>query len=240
LADLPRSLDYQCAVRHQLCRADRLALQPDTCNAGRLAQVSFRLVPVRSPLLGESQLIFFPEGTEMFQFPSFATPGLCIQLGISSTFLDVGFPIRRSTGRRLLTAHRRLSQFCHVLLRLLVPRHPPNALTSLTTRILCTPQRSRLPARASKRSGSWPSHSLFVRLVSTQHIPDARRARARLTSHAKSTSCRARGALAPRALLRARTSFNYSLVNRRAIRTGWARQDLNLRPRAYQARALTS
>ena len=31
-----------------------------------------RLLPVRSPLLGESLLISFPLGTEMFQFPKFA------------------------------------------------------------------------------------------------------------------------------------------------------------------------
>ena len=36
----------------------------------------FGLVRVRSPLLAESRLIYFPEGTEMFQFPSFATPDL--------------------------------------------------------------------------------------------------------------------------------------------------------------------
>ena len=30
------------------------------------------LVRVRSPLLTESQLMSFPKGTEMFQFPSFA------------------------------------------------------------------------------------------------------------------------------------------------------------------------
>ena len=82
---------------------------------------------------GISDLISFPRGTEMFQFPPFATPSLCIQPGVTWTLLHVGFPIRRSTGQRLLTAHRRLSQFYHVLLRLLVPRHPPNALTSLTT-----------------------------------------------------------------------------------------------------------
>src|SRR5882762_4856010 len=29
----------------------------------------FRLFPVRSPLLGESRLISFPPGTEMFHFP---------------------------------------------------------------------------------------------------------------------------------------------------------------------------
>ena len=56
-----------------------MALQPDPCNAGRLTHASFGLVRVRSPLLAESRLIFFPEGTEMFQFPSFATSGLCIQ-----------------------------------------------------------------------------------------------------------------------------------------------------------------
>ena len=59
-----------------------MVLQPEICNAGRLAQTSFGLVPVRSPLLGESQLISFPEGTEMFQFPSFAAPRLCIQRGL--------------------------------------------------------------------------------------------------------------------------------------------------------------
>ena len=39
----------------------------------------FRLFPVRSPLLGESLLFSLPPGTEMFQFPGFASQGLCIQ-----------------------------------------------------------------------------------------------------------------------------------------------------------------
>lgn len=33
----------------------------------------FGLMPVRSPLLGQSLLLSFPRGTEMFQFPPFAT-----------------------------------------------------------------------------------------------------------------------------------------------------------------------
>ena len=33
----------------------------------------FGLVPVRSPLLGESRLFSFPAGTKMFQFPAFAS-----------------------------------------------------------------------------------------------------------------------------------------------------------------------
>ena len=34
----------------------------------------FGLLPVRSPLLGESFLFSFPAGTKMFQFPAFASP----------------------------------------------------------------------------------------------------------------------------------------------------------------------
>src|SRR5215208_7449939 len=46
------------------------ALRPPTCNACPLTHAGFRLIPFRSPLLGESRLISFPLGTEMFQFPS--------------------------------------------------------------------------------------------------------------------------------------------------------------------------
>jgi hypothetical protein len=45
------------------------ALRPPTCNACPLTHAGFRLFPFRSPLLGESRLISFPRGTEMFQFP---------------------------------------------------------------------------------------------------------------------------------------------------------------------------
>src|SRR4029450_12508218 len=43
-----------------------------------------------------------------------------------------GYPIRRSTGQRLFSASPWLIAAVHVLLRLLVPRHPPCALTILT------------------------------------------------------------------------------------------------------------
>ncbi len=45
------------------------ALQPPIRNACALARIEFGLIPFRSPLLGESRLISFPPGTEMFQFP---------------------------------------------------------------------------------------------------------------------------------------------------------------------------
>ena len=42
-------------------------LQPQTNES-----VWFGLFPLRSPLLGESRLISFPSGTEMFHFPELA------------------------------------------------------------------------------------------------------------------------------------------------------------------------
>ena len=69
----------------------------------------------------------FPPGTEMFQFPGFASSCLCIQHEITSTpnsnrpaarkpqvnsnlMKRLGFPIRKSVGQRLLTPHHSLSQ----------------------------------------------------------------------------------------------------------------------------------
>ena len=43
----------------------------------------FRLFRVRSPLLTESLLLSFPRGTEMFQFPRFPLPALCVQAGVT-------------------------------------------------------------------------------------------------------------------------------------------------------------
>ena len=44
-----------------------------------IARMRFRLWPLRSPLLGPSRLISCPRGTEMFQFPRFASRHLWIQ-----------------------------------------------------------------------------------------------------------------------------------------------------------------
>ena len=54
------------------CKGDHLDLQHPSSNACRLALERFGLVPVRSPLLGESRLISSPPGTEMVQFPGLA------------------------------------------------------------------------------------------------------------------------------------------------------------------------
>lgn len=70
---------------------------------------TFRLFPFRSPLLGKSRLISFPPGTEMFQFPGFASMILCIQTRMIRSLLS-GFPIQISSDQSLLPAPRGFSQ----------------------------------------------------------------------------------------------------------------------------------
>ena len=84
----------------------------------------------------------FPPGTEMFQFPGFASPCLCIQHGITCSLNfsrpedqikfneEVGFPHSEICGSKVAHTSPQLIAACHVLHRLCMPRHPPNALTS--------------------------------------------------------------------------------------------------------------
>ena len=74
-----------------------------------LTSLWFRLFPFRSPLLGESRLISFPAGTEMFHFPAWASHTLWIQMWIGGIH-RLGFPIRTSADHGLLAASRGLSQ----------------------------------------------------------------------------------------------------------------------------------
>jgi hypothetical protein len=48
-------------------------------------------VRFRSPLLTQSMSLSFPAGTEMFQFPAFALPALCVQAGVTEG-CSAGFP----------------------------------------------------------------------------------------------------------------------------------------------------
>ena len=56
---------------------------PDRQRHQAIAPARFRLVPFRSPLLRESHLLSLPRGTEMFQFPRFPLPALCVQAGVT-------------------------------------------------------------------------------------------------------------------------------------------------------------
>jgi hypothetical protein len=95
-----------------------------------LTRSGFGLFRFRSPLLTESLLFSLPAGTEMFHFPAFPLPALCVQAGMAGIACS-GFPIRRSSDHSLVDNSPRLFAVSNVLLRLLVPRHPPIALSSL-------------------------------------------------------------------------------------------------------------
>jgi hypothetical protein len=81
------------------------ALQPHM-----LETIWFGLIPVRSPLLGESLLISFPPGTEMFHFPGLALTDLCIQPEVIRCYPDRVPPFGNPRVKACLTAHRGLSQ----------------------------------------------------------------------------------------------------------------------------------
>jgi hypothetical protein len=143
--------------RHSLCQrilgilVDQLSQSARSINQKGLESVNkvsagFRLFPFRSPLLWESRLISLPSGTEMFHFPEFASQGLCIQPRDDWVLPQPGCPIRKSPDQSLLDGSPRLIAAYRVLHRLLAPRHPPIALSILTSTIsplpLCNCQRA--------------------------------------------------------------------------------------------------
>ncbi len=85
----------------------------------------------RSPLLSQSRFLFLPPGTEMVHFPGFARTRLWIHRAVLR-FYRSGFPHSDIPGSMPACGSPRLIAACHVLHRLLLPRHPPCALSSLT------------------------------------------------------------------------------------------------------------
>jgi hypothetical protein len=95
----------------------RCGCQPRSLNPWPVSQVSrFGLLPVRSPLLGESRLMSFPPGTEMFQFPDW--PLLHQEL---PGMTRVGLPHSDVSGSTLASSSPLLFAANHVLLRPLTP-----------------------------------------------------------------------------------------------------------------------
>ena len=108
------------------------------------------LLRFRSPLLAESRLMSVPPGTEMFQFPGFASTGY----GFTGRYpIRGGLPHSDIHGSTPARGSPWLLAACHVLHRLLVPRHPPNALLILDT----TPCTGTIHAR-KHRAWTRPSH----------------------------------------------------------------------------------
>jgi hypothetical protein len=94
-----------------------------------ITQPRFGLLRVRSPLLTECSLLLevlrcfsslgFPDPTYIF---SWSSPGITLE----------GFPHSDISGSKLARSSPKRFVACHVLHRLLAPRHPPHALSSLT------------------------------------------------------------------------------------------------------------
>ena len=82
-------------------------------------------------------VIYFPSGTEMVHFPELAHTRLWIQRAVTRVHL-VGFPHSDIPGSKPACGSPRLIAACHVLHRLLAPRHPPYALSSLIIKLTQT------------------------------------------------------------------------------------------------------
>ena len=79
----------------------------------------FGLCPVRSPLLRASRLISLPPGTEMFQFPGFASP-----FGDDDAHASPGCPIRPSRDHRVCATPPSFSQLTTAFLASVCPGIP--------------------------------------------------------------------------------------------------------------------
>src|SRR3712207_6246696 len=111
----------------------------------------------------------FPPGTEMFQFPGFASRAYGFGAGYPRRG---GFPHSDIRGSTIARISPRLFAACHVLHRLLAPRHPPDAL--FTLRIANRHRPHAGPSRA-------PSEHAFSRMRGR----GSRAIRARSHSHSQ-------------------------------------------------------
>ena len=101
----------------------------------------FGLFPFRSPLLGESFAYFL----FLRVLRCFSSPGSPCQAmySLDNTCPATGeFPHSDICGSRLICSSPQLFAACHVLLRRLVPRHPPYALRSLIVFLSINPFRT--------------------------------------------------------------------------------------------------
>ena len=151
-------------------------LRPDFPDRSAQSTITTGLFRFRSPLLTESLLMSFPPGTEMFQFPGFAS----YHYGFMIRYpLPGGLPHSDIHGSKPARGSPWLCAACHVLHRLLVPRHPPNALLSLEI----TPAMHRSQPRRTSRqwsvgsgqtippmTGRNPRHTGNARRITTTHV----------------------------------------------------------------------
>ena len=106
------------------------------------------LFRVRSPLLTESRLMSVPPATEMFQFAGFASCAYEFSAGYP---LPGGLPHSEIPGSPIARISPGLFAACHVLHRLSVPRHPPDALALRLIPGLAARRDRKLPPRTGAK-----------------------------------------------------------------------------------------
>ena len=119
----------------QICDSNKKVLQPQN-------EFWFGLFPFRSPLLRKSIFLSLPPVTKMFQFTGlhlhsyvFTMQYLRITIG--------GLPHSEISGSKLTYSSPKHIVVRHVLHLLLVPRHPPSALSNLITIFVIYPNLMR-------------------------------------------------------------------------------------------------
>ena len=94
----------------------------------------FGLFPVRSPLLGKSIFSFSSSG--YLDVSVHRVPFLTLWIGVRMTEVcSAGFPHSDISGSMDICSSPKLFAAYHVFHRLLVPRHPPYALSSITNKL---------------------------------------------------------------------------------------------------------
>ena len=109
----------------QICDSNKKVLQPQL-------ESWFGLFPFRSPLLRKSIFLSLPPVTKMFQFTGLHLHSYVFTMQYLR--ITIGeFPHSDISGSKHTYCSPKHFVVCHVLHKLLVPRHPPCALTNLTT-----------------------------------------------------------------------------------------------------------
>jgi hypothetical protein len=132
LADLSRPLQLTNRVCNSLRGSQPPPVGPTTPRLQRLRPITqprFGLLRFRSPLLTECSLLL-----EVLRcFSSLGVPVAVYEFNRASLGITPGgFPHSDISGSTLARSSPKHFVACHVLHRLLAPRHPPRALSSLT------------------------------------------------------------------------------------------------------------
>ena len=122
---LSRGFDYQSGLSLDGLTAQR-TLQPQ-----RACPLVWAVPRSLAATSGITDLFSSPGGTEMVHFPPLPSPAYVFS-GRYSGMSQSGFPHSEIPGSKPACGSPRLIAACHVLHRLLAPRHSPYALSSLT------------------------------------------------------------------------------------------------------------